>query len=245
MSDEEHGCSPSRRCSPWSTGVSLAQQGPPASPQNLPLAERIAHTTPEKYRPSPSVHGGPGQLDYMGLFNATSLDTNLYLPASRHHPAEERHRRAFPQPVRRDVRHLRRRSAVHDRRSHVGAEGTSRRADRMGSIARDLQPHRQADPVDEHQRVGEERRVRRVRSERWARRCGAGSDSDVHDDAAGPGAAAARRRAACGQGDRAVPARASAVGVSRAVGVRRSPRARARAARPLRRRIRRSASSTT
>ena len=59
-------------------GVSLAQQGPPASPQNLPLAERIAHTTPEKYRPSPSVHGGPGQLDYMGLFNATALDTNLY-----------------------------------------------------------------------------------------------------------------------------------------------------------------------
>jgi mannose-6-phosphate isomerase-like protein (cupin superfamily) len=60
------------------TGVVLAQQGPPASPQHLPLAERIAHTTPEKYRPSPSVHGGPGQLDYMGLFTATALDTNLY-----------------------------------------------------------------------------------------------------------------------------------------------------------------------
>ena len=24
------------------------------------------------------MHGGPGQLDYMGLFNATALDTNLY-----------------------------------------------------------------------------------------------------------------------------------------------------------------------
>ncbi len=50
----------------------------PVSPQALPLAERIAHTEPSKYRASPSVHGGPGQLNYMGLFNATSLDTNLY-----------------------------------------------------------------------------------------------------------------------------------------------------------------------
>jgi mannose-6-phosphate isomerase-like protein (cupin superfamily) len=60
------------------TGASLAQQSPPANPQNVPLAQRIAHTEPAKYRPSPSVHGGPGQLNYMGLFNATALDTNLY-----------------------------------------------------------------------------------------------------------------------------------------------------------------------
>ena len=59
-------------------GGLLAQQGAPANPQTLPLADRIAHTLPAKYRPSPSVHGGPGQLDYMGLFNATALDTNLY-----------------------------------------------------------------------------------------------------------------------------------------------------------------------
>jgi mannose-6-phosphate isomerase-like protein (cupin superfamily) len=58
-------------------GASFAQQ-PVASPQNLPLAERIAHTDPSKYRVSPAVHGGPGQLNYMGLFNATALDTNLY-----------------------------------------------------------------------------------------------------------------------------------------------------------------------
>ena len=57
-------------------GGLLAQQG--ENTQNLPLAQRIAHTDPSKYRPSPSVHGGPGQLNYMGLFNATSLDTNLY-----------------------------------------------------------------------------------------------------------------------------------------------------------------------
>src|SRR5215468_2053921 len=43
-----------------------------------PLAQRIVHTDPEKYRPSPSVHGGPGQLNYMALFDQHSLDTNLY-----------------------------------------------------------------------------------------------------------------------------------------------------------------------
>jgi mannose-6-phosphate isomerase-like protein (cupin superfamily) len=59
-------------------GVLLAQQATPVSPHALPLAERIVHTEPSKYRVSPSVHGGPGQLNYMGLFNATSLDTNLY-----------------------------------------------------------------------------------------------------------------------------------------------------------------------
>ena len=59
-------------------GAVLAQQSAPVSPQALPLAERIVHTEPSKYRASPSVHGGPGQLNYMGLFNASSLDTNLY-----------------------------------------------------------------------------------------------------------------------------------------------------------------------
>src|SRR5205085_5726022 len=43
-----------------------------------PLAQRIVHTDPSKYRPSPSVHRGPGQLDYMALFDQHSLDTNLY-----------------------------------------------------------------------------------------------------------------------------------------------------------------------
>jgi mannose-6-phosphate isomerase-like protein (cupin superfamily) len=58
-------------------GVSIAQQSS-EDPQKLPLAERIAHTDPARYRASPSVHGGPGQLNYMGLFNATAMDTNLY-----------------------------------------------------------------------------------------------------------------------------------------------------------------------
>ena len=43
-----------------------------------PLAQRIVHADPAKYRPSKAVHNGAGQLDYMALFDAHSLDTNLY-----------------------------------------------------------------------------------------------------------------------------------------------------------------------
>src|SRR4051794_35616403 len=43
-----------------------------------PLSQRIVHTDPSKYNVSKSVHGGPGQLDYMGLFDSHSLDTNLF-----------------------------------------------------------------------------------------------------------------------------------------------------------------------
>lgn len=43
-----------------------------------PLAARISHADPAKYRKSPSVHGGPGALDYMALMDAHTLDTNLY-----------------------------------------------------------------------------------------------------------------------------------------------------------------------
>ena len=43
-----------------------------------PLASRIAHTDPAKYRPSPSVHAGAGRLDFMALLDFHALDTNLY-----------------------------------------------------------------------------------------------------------------------------------------------------------------------
>jgi mannose-6-phosphate isomerase-like protein (cupin superfamily) len=43
-----------------------------------PLASRIAHTDPSKFRHSPAVHAGPGALDYMALFDFHTLDTNLY-----------------------------------------------------------------------------------------------------------------------------------------------------------------------
>ncbi len=43
-----------------------------------PLASRIAHNDPAKYHHSPAVHDGAGSLDYMALFGADSLNTNLY-----------------------------------------------------------------------------------------------------------------------------------------------------------------------
>jgi mannose-6-phosphate isomerase-like protein (cupin superfamily) len=60
-----------------------AQRGTPSGstppdPMTLPLAERIAHTDSARYRPSPSVHRGAGQLDYMALFNFNAVDTNLF-----------------------------------------------------------------------------------------------------------------------------------------------------------------------
>ena len=43
-----------------------------------PLAGRIVHTDPAQYRAAKSVHAGAGQLDYMALLDAHSLDTNLF-----------------------------------------------------------------------------------------------------------------------------------------------------------------------
>jgi len=43
-----------------------------------PLIQRIAHTDPAKYRPSKAVHERAGQLDFMALLDAHSLDTNLF-----------------------------------------------------------------------------------------------------------------------------------------------------------------------
>lgn len=43
-----------------------------------PLAQRIVHTDPLKFKVAKSVHGGAGQLDYMALLDAHSLDTNLF-----------------------------------------------------------------------------------------------------------------------------------------------------------------------
>jgi len=42
-----------------------------------PLAQRIVHTDPSKYRPSKAVHDGAGQMSYGLLFDEHALDTNL------------------------------------------------------------------------------------------------------------------------------------------------------------------------
>jgi mannose-6-phosphate isomerase-like protein (cupin superfamily) len=42
-----------------------------------PLAQRIVHTDPSRYRPSKAVHGGAGTMEFTGLLDAHSLETNL------------------------------------------------------------------------------------------------------------------------------------------------------------------------
>jgi mannose-6-phosphate isomerase-like protein (cupin superfamily) len=46
--------------------------------QSLPLDQRIAHSDPSKYRNMKAVHDGPGSLDYRPLFDAESLESNLF-----------------------------------------------------------------------------------------------------------------------------------------------------------------------
>src|ERR1700722_13134468 len=57
-------------------GMAVALMIPLAARE--PLAARISHADPAKYRHNLAVHNGPGALDYMPLFDAHSLDTNLY-----------------------------------------------------------------------------------------------------------------------------------------------------------------------
>jgi len=42
-----------------------------------PLAQRIVHTDPLKYRPSQGPHGGAGQMNFGPLFDEHTLETNL------------------------------------------------------------------------------------------------------------------------------------------------------------------------
>jgi mannose-6-phosphate isomerase-like protein (cupin superfamily) len=70
---------------PFIALIGWAQQAAPllAQPTAAPatartLAQRIAHTDPAQYRVSPSVHGGPGRLQYMSLLSSSDMDTNVY-----------------------------------------------------------------------------------------------------------------------------------------------------------------------
>src|SRR5262252_5317220 len=55
----------------------LAALLPLTLPGREPLAQRIAHTDPSKYQAAPRVHGGAGELDFTGLFDAYTFNTNL------------------------------------------------------------------------------------------------------------------------------------------------------------------------
>ncbi len=46
--------------------------------QTVPLEQRIAHSDPAKYRNIKAVHGGPGTMDFAPLFDAETLETNLF-----------------------------------------------------------------------------------------------------------------------------------------------------------------------
>ena len=52
------------------------QLTPPNKP-DMPLADRIAHTDPARYRHIPAVHNGPGAMDFEVLLNSDALDTNF------------------------------------------------------------------------------------------------------------------------------------------------------------------------
>jgi len=43
-----------------------------------PLANRIAHNDPAKYRHSPKVHDGAGSMEFAAMFNASDFNTNLF-----------------------------------------------------------------------------------------------------------------------------------------------------------------------
>jgi mannose-6-phosphate isomerase-like protein (cupin superfamily) len=42
-----------------------------------PLANRISHNDPARYRPSKAVHGGPGQLNYFGMLAPKDFNANV------------------------------------------------------------------------------------------------------------------------------------------------------------------------
>jgi mannose-6-phosphate isomerase-like protein (cupin superfamily) len=58
--------------------VAALAPAPRAQQPAATLAQRIVHTDTSRYRPSPSVHGGAGHLDFTALLGAGSQDTNFY-----------------------------------------------------------------------------------------------------------------------------------------------------------------------
>jgi mannose-6-phosphate isomerase-like protein (cupin superfamily) len=57
--------------------VAAVAQLTPATP-TVPLEQRIARADPSKYRNIKAVHDGPGAMDFRALFDAESLETNLF-----------------------------------------------------------------------------------------------------------------------------------------------------------------------
>ena len=177
----------------------LAGACPPRSSSALAAAHR-----PHRPGRVPAVARRARRRRQHGLHVAAQSgrrDAGVQLPASRRDPARRRHRPPFPQRRRRDVRHPRRRSPVHDRRPHRHGQGPGGRHLPRRAFARHLQRRFDAGAVDEPERVDDRRRLRRLRSRRHPRGSRTRSRADVHDDAAGSraaqgaGGARPRRRA--------------------------------------------------
>ncbi len=185
------------------------------------LAQRIGHTDPARFRHSEAVHQG-GIDGFRAAAWRGRARHQFHLPASRNDPAEERDRPAFPQSMRGDVRHPRRRGRIHHRRAHLAAKGAGRRAGSHGPRARHLQSHRQARSVAERQ-CRLDQALRRLQPWRSARRRGEGSHSPVHHHEAGPRAAEAGQRHGGRRGHCAISPHAGADGVLNAVVLCRPP----------------------
>lgn len=61
---------------PVACAMAPAQRGPFAAAEP-PLAQRIGHTDPAKYRHLTAVHEGAGTMDFMQVLGSQALDTNL------------------------------------------------------------------------------------------------------------------------------------------------------------------------
>ena len=221
---------------PAAAQAPTAAPAPAAAPARATLAQRIAHTDPSRYRVSPSVHGGPGQLNYFALFNGDALDTNLWFL-----------HRGVIQPKSGIGQHFHNyceemfvilngeaQFTIDGRTTTL--KGPAGAPARMGHSHAIYNPTDAAGGVDEHQRHRVPRHLRRVRPERWPRRRPARSGRAVHEHAARSRAAAADSRPPRRQGDGAVPARVAAHCLPVDVGLRRPPGAAAgRLGRPRRR----------
>jgi mannose-6-phosphate isomerase-like protein (cupin superfamily) len=189
-----------------------------------PLAQRIVHADPAKYRPSKAVHNGAGQLDYMALFDAHSLDTNLYflhrgiiepksgIGAHFHNQCEEMF-------------------VIFDGEAQFTIDGrTSLLKGPAGAPCRMGHSHAIYNPTDKvvqwmNINVSAMKNTYDAFNldDARVRRAARSQSRPVHGDAPRPRAAAPRGRHERRQGDRPVPPRAGHHGLPRALGLRGPP----------------------
>ena len=128
-----------------------------------PLASRIVHTDPAKYRPATSVHAGAGKMAFTALLDYHSLDTNLlFLHRGVIDPhsgiGHHFHNNCEEMFVILDGEA----QFTIDGRTSV-LKGPAGAPALTGPLPRHLQRHRQAGAVDEYQRFPPQGAVRQLR----------------------------------------------------------------------------------